>query len=115
MIRNYRKIMVCPNCGTPLISTFLFPGAEWFCMKCKARGGLIGFGKEVVATKELLSVLYPLRKKFERHASHIWIGGAFKVGCSKCITQGQYKSYHAWHLTPEEKVRQDNSVKALGL
>jgi hypothetical protein len=31
----------CPHCGDPLISTFRFPGAEFYCVACEATFGFL--------------------------------------------------------------------------
>ena len=29
------RITICPNCGEPLVWTFINSGSEWYCINCK--------------------------------------------------------------------------------
>jgi len=44
------EMKVCHNDGTPLIFTFKFPGAEYWCPCCGYRSGMLGAGKNVPVT-----------------------------------------------------------------
>ena len=49
------KITICtnhPEYKVPMIWTYAFPGAEWWCPYCGDTQGMFG-GKSVEATKEL--------------------------------------------------------------
>lgn len=57
-------ILICENhqyYKVPLIWTFVFPGAEYWCPYCDYIGGMLGAGDEVKATKHLLKK----REKYE--------------------------------------------------
>ena len=53
--KNYRNqtIRVCDHCKTPLIWTFAFDYSERYCLNCGSKGGMLGTGEDVPATREL--------------------------------------------------------------
>lgn len=44
-------VRVCMNDGEPLVFTFEFPGAEYYCVMCEGKEGM--FGKRAELTPEL--------------------------------------------------------------
>jgi hypothetical protein len=96
-----KKIRVCDECGTPLIWTFAFAYCERYCLNCGIKGGMLGTGKDVPVTRELVfkkklvdsiwKVIYG-KKGYIPHSSQ-------RIGCQKCV--GNEKHYN--HLTNSEK------------
>jgi len=52
--RTKKTIRVCDHCETPLIWTFAFSYCERFCLNCGAMGGMMGTGKDIPATRDLI-------------------------------------------------------------
>jgi hypothetical protein len=102
MPNTIQKIKVCNNCEAPLIWTFCFPYAEYFCMNCGFKGGMFGSGKDVDLTPEL-----KLKKKLIDTIWHQLYGKGLllppgeytKDKCKKC-NSGEY---HNDHLSKLEK------------
>jgi hypothetical protein len=99
--KEIKTIRVCDDCGTPLIWTFVFDHCERYCLNCGAKGGMLGTGTDVPATREL--------RFQEKMVKKIWsviysneglepISG-WRVGCKKCETE---KRHHN-HLSEAEK------------
>lgn len=57
-------IRVCRNDGEPLVWTFEFSGAEWYCVACGGNEDL--FGSRAAATPERLRRLDKLTEQYER-------------------------------------------------
>lgn len=105
------QIKVC-ECGAPLHWTFLFAGAEYFCMNCGANSGMLGAGKNVDRTTERVArqkVATDVFKALRKHL--IGSGGYTKSNCKKC-KEGKDR-YHTYHLTEMEKVRDKTAKKIL--
>ena len=64
-------IAICPyhqQKQTPLIWTYAFPGAEWWCPACGANFGMFG-EKQEEATPELLKLKEELKEKTQEFLS----------------------------------------------
>lgn len=102
-IRNKKRtIRVCDDCDTPLIWTFAFPYAERFCINCGHTGGMLGTGKDVDATRDVV-----FKKKLVNALWKVIYGrkgliptGSQRTNCKKCTTSNEY---HYNHLTKAEK------------
>lgn len=57
-------IRVCRRDGEPLVWTFEFPGAEWYCVVCGGHEDL--FGNRAPSTPELMRRLDELTEQYER-------------------------------------------------
>lgn len=76
---------VCPRCGTPLVFTFEFRGAEFVCMTCR---GLLGFlapdpadwTAELQARHDELKALYQLERERREAGLCNGCGGTFLRG-----------------------------------
>ena len=101
-----KEIMVCNTHETPLIWTFAFPGAEYFCMSGNHAGGMLGTGHKVEATPELLKLRSLYNRRWGQLKKHIVVGRFWRKDCDKC----KGDECHNYHLTDEEKRR---SVMAL--
>lgn len=100
---------VCDNCGVPLIWTFAFDYCERFCLNCGSKGGMLGTGTDVPATREII-----FQKKLVDAIWGVIYGkkgfmpsGKFgRSGCKKDNREGRYASScddHRQHLTKAEK------------
>lgn len=61
-------IRVCHRDGEPLVWTFEFPGAEWYCVVCGGHEDL--FGNREVSTSALVRRLDALTEQYERARAH---------------------------------------------
>jgi len=102
------EIIVCNNHETPLIWTFKFPYAEYYCMSGGHSGGALGTGHTVKATPELKKLAKKERKLWDEISPDIALGRFWRKDCEKCTTDGD--NYHLKHMTDEQKQR---SVDAL--
>lgn len=98
-----KRISIC-HCGTPLIWTFCFAGAEWFCINCGAKGGTFGIGKVVEASSELVfkkRLVDALWKAIYQNKKGMLPPGRFgREGCKK---DGTTCNDHRAHLTDVER------------
>lgn len=105
---KYEKtIRVCDECSIPLIWTFAFAYKERYCLNCGASGGMLGTGKDVPATREIIfqkklvdavwGVIYS-RKGLVPSSSQ-------RTNCNKCKKSSEY---HIKHLTKIEQ--EDNEI-----
>ena len=76
-------IRVCDNCGKPIIWTFAFPGAEWYCPSCGAQSDMF-YGEDVKATPKLIKLRKSLAIRFGQIRHYLYMGGERKEGCKKC-------------------------------
>lgn len=57
-------IKMCYRCGkTPLLWTFKFVGAEYWCPSCGYTSGMFGAGQDVPATEELKQLKQDWKEK----------------------------------------------------
>lgn len=106
--RHETEIVVCNTHETPLIWTFKFPYAEYYCMSGGHAGGALGTGKAVPTTLELLELKIAERKLWDEISPDIALGKFWRKDCDKCSTDGD--NYHLKHMTDEQK---EASAKAL--
>ena len=81
---NRHKIVV------PLIGTFAFPGAEWWCPYCGLIGGLLGTGKLIDRTPEL-----EVKKKMWMDKSKEYLTARSRLVCSSLEWEGK-------RITPDQ-------------
>lgn len=106
-----KEIMICNSHEAPLIWTFTFPGAEYFCMAGNHAGGMFGAGKRVEATPELMEQYHLFKRRWGQLSKHIAIGRFWRKDCAKCdVGNGEY---HIQHLTEDEKRRSEMALKKL--
>lgn len=111
-----KKIKVCSEHQaeqvTPLIWTFAFIGAEYWCPYCGNTSGMLGAGEDIDATPELVKLLTDYKKRSKQYLR----GNALKV-CSKTKYKGKWikpselpsRSKAFWHnksLSWEYEVKQ---------
>ena len=101
---NNEKIKVCSNCQFPLLWTFLYDGAEYYCMNCQSSVGMMGAGDDVPVTAELKAKYRVAKDVFGALRKHLLGGGRFtRRTCKKC--REGIDPYHGSHLTEKEKQR----------
>ena len=98
-MKDPKEIVVCENCGSPLLNTFIFSGAEKLCLNCGASRDMF-FGTRVPETKELKDLQKKIEEYFEPIAKNILSGGCMHRGCKKCEEE---REHHINHATDEEK------------
>ncbi len=106
-------IECCPECGNPLISTFIIFSAEWFCFKCKWAGGI--FDSITKNWTENRQIKYnQLKKDFDNAVKGYVPPGCKYENCDKC-NRNELKTdkYHLWHLTKIEKTAHEKARKLL--
>lgn len=91
------KIAIC-NCGSPLISTFMFSGAEYFCMECGSSYGMFDTDR-VDSNPELEKRHKRLEAKWEKISKHLLTGGVMFRSCDTCTEK---REAHINHATEEE-------------
>ncbi len=67
-----KKILICENhqhFKVPVIETFAFAGAEYWCPYCGEIGGMLGFGKSVKENNTLIK-RYNRYKNFSKDFLH---------------------------------------------
>jgi hypothetical protein len=104
---NDGRISCCPNCGTPLIFTFAFSYAEYYCLRCGGKFGMFDVGAKD-ATPELAARLEELQAEWDEHASgKLLSGGVMLRACETCTTTGKP---HLGHATAEEKAEHETAT-----
>lgn len=76
--QSNEQIRVCkhhPEYIVPLIWTFAFPGAEYWCPYCGVKGGMLGTGISVDVTPELIEA----EKRYEEFSSEFLHANGIKV------------------------------------
>lgn len=85
--KTERTIRVCDRCATPLIWTFAFAYKERYCLNCGAVGGMMGTGRDVPATRELVfkeNIVNAIWKVIYGKKGLMPSGVFARVGCKKC-------------------------------
>lgn len=96
------KIAMC--CQTPLIRTFAFRGAEWFCRECKSSYPLMNV-ERVDSTPELDRMKEENSSWLATAKKGFIPGGSRRQGCDKC-RDGEF---HIEHATDQEKTDSQNA------
>ena len=97
-----KEIKLCRNCQFPLLYTFLYDGAEYYCLNCQSSVGMMGAGNDVPVTPELKAKYRVAKDVFGALTKHLLGGGRFtRDTCKKCKVG--IDPYHGNHLTEEEK------------
>jgi len=100
MKKEKKEVRVC-DCGAPLHWTFLFDGAEYFCMNCGRTGGMFGTGKDVPQTVETRAQRMVANDVFKALRKHLHGSGNFsRTNCKKCKSDRGYS--HTQHASKYE-------------
>lgn len=108
-----KEIMVCNNCDMPLIWTFAWSGAEYYCMSCGALGGMLGAGHRVELTDDLKAANKKIKARWGQVKK--WAGDArfYLRDCDKCDMSSENREYHGQHLTEFEREKRKWATKKL--
>lgn len=107
--RNTKEVAVCPYCGEPLLWTFIYSGAEWYCLRCGYSCGMFG-EKRAEATPELKMRRVLYKRVFNTIAKDIIPAGAYYDKCDKCKPGG---AWHVAHASNREKVKDKEARRLL--
>jgi hypothetical protein len=107
------KMMVCPHCGTPLITTFSIPGAEKYCLKCKKTGDVL-WGEIVKKTKKLCDQFKECLVEFQKLEANLLTGENYDCySCRTDMRKNFRRANHLNHATPKELQRHKRTLKLL--
>lgn len=100
----------CPNDGTPLISTLLFSGAEFYCLECGTKYGFLS-PRPAEATPELDARYEQVKAEWDEITGGKLIsGGVMLRDCATCTKE--YEP-HWNHATDEEKEAHEEALRCL--
>lgn len=102
------KIHIC-YCGEPLVFTFMFRGAEYFCVRCGSKLGVMDSLTQD-KTPELSKRLTLNKAMFSRLSKGLLTGGVMFTGCNTCSKQDEA---HINHATQEELTAHEKALKKL--
>ena len=74
---------------TPLIFTFAFPGAEYWCPSCGSNEGMLGAGEDVEITNKLKNRL----KKYKKESRPFLSAIAMTSGAERKGKDGKYRGF----------------------
>lgn len=104
-----KEIFVCNEHETPLIWTFAFPYAEYFCMAGNHAMGMLGAGHKVPATPELLKLQALYNRRWGQLRKHIVVSKFWRKDCPQCVGDES----HNYHMTDAEQRRSDMALARL--
>jgi len=111
----FRKtIELCPNCGEPLICTFMNPGCEWYCINCKGAYPMfcdsisIEYDNPKFKYYEIKQRIY--KNIFKAIYKDYIPKRCYRNGCKKCDSRTEY---HYKHLSDLEKTKDKVSREIL--
>lgn len=101
------RMAVCPRDGAPLISTILFPKAEFYCLECGARLGWLD-PAAAKPTSELDARYEALKAEWDEHAApRLRVLRVWFRDCEECMKHGPY---HEAHATEAEREAHDAAM-----
>lgn len=91
-----KTIRVCDQCKAPMIWTFAFAYCERYCVNCGYSGGMLGTGKDVPETRELI-----FKKKLAEAVWKVIYGNKglmpncqfTRSNCEKCRTDDDHRRH----------------------
>ena len=98
-LKEKKEIKCCPGCESPVISTFMIPGAEWFCMACKWSGGLF-YAERQNHTEEKQKKYDELFAEYKKLREDYIPPTAYYNNCDEC---GSRNEHHILHASEEDK------------
>jgi len=104
-----RKQKTAMCCGTPLISTMVFNGAEFYCRKCGSKYGMFGAFATAESTPELDVESEANQEWFYEIMSDYITPRSRRIDCEKC-DKGED---HLLHATPEQLKASDAALEKL--
>lgn len=110
MKKGKEQVRMC-SCGAPLHWTFLYNGAEYYCMNCGYTAGMLGAGEMYDETTERRAARKVAKDVFKSLRKHLHGDGCFqRTKCKKCQNSNEY---HPRHATKYEKAKNEVAVKIL--
>lgn len=100
-------------CETPLISTIIFRGAEYFCKICKNTYGLFGVPDRADKTPELEKQFKNNTDWFYKISVDIMADGGMRL--DNCKTCKENYEAHTYHATDVEWAKHKKAKAKLGL
>lgn len=93
-------VACCPRCAgdVPLISTFAFYKAEFYCLDCGGRFGFLSPNRPEHPGAELDARLAAYEAEWEEHAGRKLLGAFWLTDCERCDGLGEYHPAHATAL-----------------
>ena len=77
------RVSICPYDEEPLVFTFVFPGKEWYCPRCKRAYAFVE-ARSAEATEKRLAVQRANDEAFTPLASRCIAPGVHRSGCRQC-------------------------------
>lgn len=110
-----QTITCCKRCKTPLVWTYIYPGAEQYCIECGTSFGFLDGGKiERKATPGMIKRKEQVDKQFKKAVEGYAYGGCTYDNCHRCQNPTEPNDkYHIWHLTDDEKKAHAAAMKRL--
>ncbi len=96
------------HCGTPMVATIMFSGAEYYCVICGETQGIFGPAETVPETRELIDGAERNDKLFKQAAGDLIPMGAMFPNCEQCR-----KEQHGNHASQEDLKKSDEAHKLL--
>lgn len=99
-----RRVACCPRCDgdVPLVMTFAFYGAEFYCLDCGGRFGFLDpIGRD--ETPDLLEAMESRKNEWAENAGlFLLVPGSGLTTCERCKA-GPDHFDHPGHATDEER------------
>jgi len=102
-------------CGTPLVSTMIFSGAEFYCIKCASTYGIFGVPNRAEKTEALTKAYDKNRQLLYKIAANFIPHNCYINSCDKCENgpEGRKHGYHHQHATDEQRKLSDAAYQVL--
>ena len=107
---NPIKFGMC--CGTPLVATFVFSGAEYYCVRCGSTYGMFDVPRKI-ETPALREERERNSAAFDSVAKGAIPRNSLRRDCEKCNTPGKHDGYHHQHATSEQAAASEEAYAAL--
>ena len=97
--KDKKEMIVCNECGIPLVWTFHWAYYEYYCLGCGGHWGMLGAGKRIKSTPELEKQSKYLRKLWKALGHYLTPESkCTRTGCLKCQTSNDHRE----HLSKKE-------------
>jgi len=101
------KIELSIHCGTPMVQTLMFSGAEFYCVVCGETQGIFGT-RSIEETTTLLHEMKKNERYFVKIAADCIPSGSRFPECEKCNSEN-----HNMHASKEDLDKSDSAYLAL--
>lgn len=101
-----KTISVCNNCEKPVVWTFAFDGAEYYCLLCAGSTGMFGGKKEVKSTSELVAWKMIIERVWKALRQNHTGSGRYRVSkCLKCKEEDHGRHFSKSEIERDKVVR----------